>query len=121
MKLRYRIAVSKCASFVFVGHFNRTRRRTALGGTVQEVVHSYGSRRFLCDSRPSILLPRFDYRSLERAFAAEVYRTKMGVGIVRSTLKRSSVSAALGVCTSIAGRVGTRRFGKLSDCFGMWC
>lgn len=114
-KVSYGIAVSNCASFVFMGHFKRYRRRDAVGGNVSHVVHSYGRRR-LTGYRDNavgpgglILLPGFDYRSLQRAYTAQLYRTKVGVGIVRSMLNRTSVAAAVGVCARTAGGLGGGR------------
>ncbi len=110
VKLGYATDISNCASFVFVGEFNDIRRRNALGGTLEQVVESYGCTILSgkC-ARSAIALPRFDGRSLERAFTAEVYRTSIGLGIVRSVLNRTSVGAAVSVCTRTAGSLGRSR------------
>ncbi len=103
---------------MFLGNRKRIRERNGLGGTVGQVVHSYGSgillRRSL--SASPILLPSFSYRVLERDFTAHLYRSKVGVGIVRSVLNRISISAAVSVCISIVGSAGGGRLTSFSNC-----
>ncbi len=115
--------VSNVGNFIFYGQCNGIRGPRSIGETVGHVVDSCGSMRRVetggRGQRP-VVLPSFSTRRLERAFYAELYRRRAGLGIVRSIVKRGSVEASVRVCTRTARRGGRRSFRQLTTALGMF-
>lgn len=107
----YITRISKVAGFVFAGQFKGPRGPRTMGHTVGEVISARGTRRRMRTGgggeRP-VVLPEFSYRVFERAFTSEFYRGRAGMGIVRRMVKRTSIDAAVGVCTRTGPRIAER-------------